>query len=129
MEAIKELAKTINRINSLVSDEYARDGIVAARRIRETTVASLNAVSITAKDSYRGEEFKSLQVEAAKVVREELRARYDEQGKRLQFDAIMDVAEEIEQLHGLLPRLAGKAAVEAWAIARDLRKEAHDGQN
>ena len=131
MEAIKELAKTINRINSLVSDNHHGDGIGKARAIRAQRLAALNKVAIHSNhDSrYGSSEPNTLEVEAAKAIQEGLRAKFDQEGSAAQCAAINAIADEIEELHTLLPRLAGKAVIEAWAIARDFRKEANDGQN
>lgn len=124
MSAIKELARAVNRIAELSDgDNRHGRGIANARTIHASTMNRLNNVQITAKNDYNRDPYTE-DVEAAKAIREGLRDQYDQAGRQAQYEAITAIADEIMELQRVLSGLAGKATVEAWAIARDIYKEA-----
>jgi len=125
ISAIVELSSLIRRIQKLTdSGEYGAVG--KANNIPLLWRRRVEAISISARDGSWAREAKSEDIEAAKAIRAEMAARYEEQGQLERVDALNAIAAELERIRVLLPSLAAKACIEAGCEARKITAIAED---
>lgn len=119
VRAIDELSSLIQRIQQL-TDRKEYGAVGKANDIPLLWRRRVEAISISARDGSWAREAKPEDIEAAKAIRAEMAARYEEQGQLERVNALNAIAAELEQIRVLLPSLAAKACIEAGCEARHI---------
>lgn len=123
--AIHEISSLIQRIQHL-TDATQYGAVGKANDIPMLWRRRVEAISISARDGSWAREAKPEDVEAAKAIRAEMAAKYEQQGQLERINALNAIASELENIRVILPSLAAKACIEAGDKARKIAAIAGD---